>query len=136
MLSARQGKVVPLAVKLAPDLGEDELAAAAATVARHPVAAVIATNTTIYRSAVDGLPHAQEKGGLSGAPLREKSTRMVAALRRLLPGPVAIIGAGGIFTAEDAREKIRAGADLVQVYTGLVYRGPGLVRELVEGLAE
>ena len=136
VLSARQGKVVPLAVKLAPDLGEDELAAAAATVARHPVAAVIATNTTIDRSAVDGLPHAQEKGGLSGAPLREKSTRMVAALRRLLPGPVAIIGAGGIFTAEDAREKIRAGADLVQVYTGLVYRGPGLVRELVEGLAE
>lgn len=136
LLSASQGKIVPLAVKLAPDLGEDELAAAAATVARHPVAAVIATNTTIDRSAVAGLPHAEEKGGLSGAPLRERSTRMVAALRRLLPGSVSIIGAGGIFTADDAREKIRAGADLVQVYTGLVYRGPGLVRELVEGLAE
>jgi dihydroorotate dehydrogenase len=135
-LSAAQGRFVPLAVKLAPDLGEDDLAAAAATVARHPVAAVIATNTTIERTAVAGLPHASEKGGLSGAPLRERSTRMVASLRRALPDSVAIIGVGGIFSAEDAREKIRAGADLVQVYTGLVYRGPGLVRELVEGLAE
>lgn len=135
-LSATHGKVVPLAVKLAPDLGEAELSAAAATVARHPVSAVIATNTTVERAAVAGLPHASEKGGLSGAPLRDRSTRMVATLRRLLPASVAIIGVGGIFNAEDAREKIRAGADLVQVYTGLVYRGPGLVRELVKGLAE
>lgn len=135
-LAAEHGKVVPLAVKLAPDLGEDDLAAAAATLTRHPVAAVIATNTTIERSAVGGLPHAQEKGGLSGAPLRERSTRMVAALRQLLPSSVAIIGVGGISSAADAREKIRAGAELVQVYTGLVYRGPGLVRELVKGLAE
>ena len=134
-LAGEHGKVVPLAVKLAPDLGEEDLAAAAGTVARHPVAAVIAGNTTLDRGGVEGLPHAQEKGGLSGAPLRERSTRMVAALRQLLPSSTAIIGVGGISSAADAREKIRAGADLVQVYTGLVYRGPGLVRELVKGLA-
>jgi dihydroorotate dehydrogenase len=135
-LAAEHGKVVPLALKLAPDLGAEDLAAAAATVARHPVAAVIATNTTIERSAVAGLPHGQERGGLSGAPLRKQSTHMVEALRQLLPASVAIIGVGGIFSAVDAREKIRAGADLVQIYTGLVYRGPGLVREIAAGLAE
>jgi dihydroorotate dehydrogenase len=135
-LAAEHGKVVPLALKLAPDLGTEDLAAAAATVACHPVAAVIATNTTIERSAVAGLPHGQEKGGLSGAPLRKQSTHMVQALRQLLPASVAIIGVGGIFSAADAREKIRAGADLVQIYTGLVYRGPGLVREIAGGLAE
>ena len=135
-LAAEHGKVVPLALKLAPDLGAEGLAAAAATVARHPVAAVIATNTTIERSAVAGLPHGQERGGLSGAPLRKQSTDMVEALRQLLPASVAIIGVGGISSAADAREKIRAGADLVQIYTGLVYRGPGLVREIARGLAE
>ena len=135
-LAAEHGKVVPLALKLAPDLGAAELAAAAATVARHPVAAVIATNTTVERSAVAGLPHGQERGGLSGVPLRKQSTRMVEVLRQLLPAHVAIIGVGGIFSAADAREKIRAGADLVQIYTGLVYRGPGLVRELAAGLAD
>ncbi len=134
-LAAEHGKVVPLAVKLAPDLGAEDLAAAAATVARYPVAAVIATNTTVERSAVAGLPQGQEKGGLSGAPLREQSTRAVKALRQLLPASVAIIGVGGILGAADAREKIRAGADLVQIYTGLVYRGPGLVREIAGGLA-
>lgn len=134
-LAAEHGKVVPLAVKLAPDLGAEDLAAAAATVARYPVAAVIATNTTVERSAVAGLTSGQEKGGLSGAPLREQSTRVVKALRQLLPASVAIIGVGGILGAADAREKIRAGADLVQIYTGLVYRGPGLVREIAGGLA-
>ena len=135
-LAAEHGKVVPVALKLAPDLGAAELAAAAATVARHPVAAVIATNTTVERSAVAGLPHGQERGGLSGVPLRKQSTRMVEVLRQLLPAHVAIIGVGGIFSAADAQEKIRAGADLVQIYTGLVYRGPGLVRELAAGLAD
>jgi len=126
---------VPLAVKLAPDLSDAELAAAAEAIAKHDVSAVIATNTTTGRAAVHGLPHADEKGGLSGAPLREVSTRMISELRRLLPTNIAIIGVGGIFGVEDARTKLRAGADLVQVYTGLVYRGPGLVRELVAGLA-
>lgn len=134
-LAAKHGKFVPLAVKLAPDLGDDELGSAAECVARHPVAAVIATNTTTDHAAVAGLPHGEENGGLSGLPLREVSTRIIGVLRRLLPERIAIIGVGGIFCAEDAREKIRAGADLVQIYTGLVYRGPGLVRELTAGLA-
>jgi dihydroorotate dehydrogenase len=133
-LAAQGGKVVPLAVKLAPDLGEDDLVAAAECIARHPVAAVIVSNTTTDRGAVNGLPHAAEAGGLSGAPLREVSTRMIGTLRGLLPRRVALIGVGGVFTAEDAKEKIQAGADLVQIYTGLVYRGPGLVREVVTGL--
>lgn len=135
-LAAVHGKSVPLAVKLAPDLGDAELAAAAEAIAKHDVSAVIATNTTTDRAVVQGLPHADEKGGLSGAPLREVSTRMISELRYLLPAKIAIIGVGGIFGAEDARAKLRAGADLVQVYTGLVYRGPGLVRELVAGLAD
>lgn len=135
-LTERHGKSVPLAVKLSPDLGADELAAAAGTVARHPVAAVIATNTTTDRVAVAGEHHAGESGGLSGLPLREVSTRMIGVLRSQLPASIAIIGVGGILCAEDAREKILAGADLVQIYTGLVYRGPGLVRDLVEGLAD
>ena len=135
-LVTAHGKSVPLAVKLAPDLGHAELAAAAEAIAKHDVSAVIATNTTTDRAVVQGLPHADEKGGLSGAPLREVSTRMISELRYLLPAKIAIIGVGGIFGAEDARAKLRAGADLVQVYTGLVYRGPGLVRELVAGLAD
>jgi dihydroorotate dehydrogenase len=133
-LTAVHGKGVPLAVKLAPDLGDEGLAAAAACVARHPVAAVIATNTTTARDAVAGLRHGAEAGGLSGRPLRERSTHVIAALRGLLPARVSIIGVGGIFSAEDAQEKLQAGADLVQLYTGLVYRGPGLVREVVAGL--
>ena len=133
-LVPEHGKTVPLAVKLAPDLSEEQLAAAAACVGRHAVAAVIATNTTTERAAVAGLPQAEQAGGLSGLPLREVSTRMIGALRGMLPARVAIIGVGGIFCPEDARAKLRAGADLVQIYTGLVYRGPGLVREVVGGL--
>ena len=135
-LADRHGKRVPLAVKLAPDLGADDLAQAARAISGHAVAAVIATNTTTDHASVAGLPHSGERGGLSGTPLAEASTRVLAALRELLPAHVALIGVGGISSAADAREKIKAGADLVQVYTGLVYRGPGLVRELVSGLAE
>ena len=135
-LADRHGKRVPLAVKLAPDLGADDLAEAARAISGHAVAAVIATNTTTDHASVAGLPHSGERGGLSGTPLAEASTRVLAALRELLPAHVALIGVGGISSAADAREKIKAGADLVQIYTGLVYRGPGLVRELVSGLAE
>ena len=135
-LASEHGKRVPLAVKLAPDLGADDLAEAARVISGHAVAAVIATNTTTDHTSVAGLPHSGERGGLSGTPLAKASTRVLAALRELLPAHVALIGVGGISSAADAREKIKAGADLVQVYTGLVYRGPGLVRELVSGLAE
>jgi len=96
---------------------------------------VIATNTTIARNAVKGLPHAEEAGGLSGAPVREASDRVVRALRNALGTAFPIIGVGGVMNAEDARAKIAAGADLVQVYTGFIYRGPGLVPEIARAVS-
>jgi dihydroorotate dehydrogenase len=104
-------------------------------VLRHKMDGVIATNTTIRREAVTGLPHAEEAGGLSGQPVREGSTRVIRALRGLLGDAVPIIGVGGILAGEHAREKIGAGAQLVQLYTGLIYRGPGLVAECARALA-
>jgi dihydroorotate dehydrogenase len=126
---------VPLAVKIAPDLDDDAIGAIADTLVAHDVDAVIATNTTLSRDGVAGLRHADEQGGLSGAPLRARSTAVVARLGKALAGKLPIIGVGGILSADDAREKITAGASLVQVYTGLIYRGPGLVREIVDALA-
>jgi dihydroorotate dehydrogenase len=103
--------------------------------AHHRCDGVIATNTTIARDAVAGLPHADESGGLSGSPLRKRSTAVIRILAKALDGALPIIGVGGILSAEDAREKVAAGASLVQIYTGLVYRGPGLVAECAEALA-
>jgi len=125
---------VPVAVKLAPDLDEAAIEAAAAALLRHRVDAVIATNTTLSRDGVEGLPFANEAGGLSGAPVKAKATHVLSRLQAHLGDGVPLIGVGGILGAGDAKEKIGAGASLVQVYTGLVYRGPGLVRELVEAL--
>jgi dihydroorotate dehydrogenase len=133
-LADAHGRAVPIAVKIAPDLDDGQIGAIAGLLRRHRVEAVIATNTTTVRDGVAGLPHAAEAGGLSGAPLRERSTRVVAALARALRGEIPVIGAGGILCAADAREKLAAGASLVQLYTGLVYRGPGLVRECVAAL--
>jgi dihydroorotate dehydrogenase len=126
---------VPLAVKIAPDLDDEQIAAIARLVERHGIDAVIATNTTVSRKGVEGLPHAEEAGGLSGAPVRAASTAVVRKVANALGGRVPVIGVGGILSATDAQEKLAAGAALVQVYTGLVYRGPGLVREIVRGLA-
>jgi dihydroorotate dehydrogenase len=126
---------VPLAVKIAPDLDDEQIAAIARLVEQHGIDAVIATNTTVSRKGVEGLPHAEEAGGLSGAPVRTPSTAVVRKIASALGGRVPVIGVGGILSAADAREKLAAGASLVQVYTGLVYRGPGLVREIVRGLA-
>ncbi len=126
---------VPLAVKIAPDLDDEQIAAIARLVERHDIDAVIATNTTVSRAGVEGLPHADEPGGLSGAPVRAQSTAIVRKLARALGGDVPVIGVGGILGPADAREKLGAGAALVQVYTGLVYRGPALVRDIVGGLA-
>jgi len=103
---------------------------------RLRIDAVIATNTTLARDAVQGMPHADEAGGLSGAPLRERSTAVVRLLAAALDGALPIIGVGGILCADDAREKIDAGATLVQLYTGLIYRGPELVAECVRALAK
>lgn len=128
-LQDAHGHRVPMAVKIAPDLADDELPRVADTLVAHDIDAVIATNTTLARDAVAGLPHAQETGGLSGAPLRERATAVIALLAGHLQGQLPIIGVGGIMRGEDAAEKISAGATLVQVYTGLIYRGPALVGE-------
>lgn len=126
-LADRHGRRVPLFVKIAPDLEEAQIRVIADALQRHGMDGVIATNTTIARDGVVGLPHAQETGGLSGAPVLAASNRVIAQLRAALGPAFPIIGVGGILTAADAVAKIRAGADLVQIYTGLVYRGPALV---------
>jgi dihydroorotate dehydrogenase len=100
----------------------------------HRIDGVIATNTTTSREGVSGLVHSEEAGGLSGAPLRNKATAVIRALHARLGDAVPIIGVGGILTGRDAQEKIEAGAKLVQIYTGLIYRGPALVREILETL--
>jgi dihydroorotate dehydrogenase len=134
-LAQRTGRRVPLAVKIAPDLDDDGVQAIARLLVRLRIDAVIATNTTLARESVRGMPHADEAGGLSGAPLRERSTTVVRLLAAALDGALPIIGVGGILCADDAREKIDAGATLVQLYTGLIYRGPALVAECVRALA-
>jgi dihydroorotate dehydrogenase len=130
-LADRLGKRLPLALKVAPDLDDDALRAIAALVVRARVDAVIATNTTIARDDVRGVRHASEAGGLSGAPLRLRALAAVSVLAKALDGAVPVIGVGGIMSGEDARERIAAGAALIQLYTGLVYRGPDLVAECV-----
>jgi dihydroorotate dehydrogenase len=134
-LAQAHGRYVPLAIKIAPDLADDALRGIARLLAAKKVDAVIATNTTIARDAVAGLPHASEAGGLSGAPLRARATAVVRVLAEELQGALPIIGVGGIESGEHAREKIAAGATLVQVYTGLVYRGPALIAECVRASA-
>jgi dihydroorotate dehydrogenase len=128
-LADQHGKRVPLAVKIAPDLDDAELPRVADALVEHEVDAVIATNTTVARDAVAGLPHAEEAGGLSGAPLTTRSTEVVRQLARHLKGAMPVIGVGGIMCGADAVAKIAAGAALVQLYTGIIYRGPTLVGE-------
>ncbi len=134
-LADEHGRRVPLAVKVAPDLDDDAVAVIAEVVSRHRMDAVIATNTTITRGGVEGLKHAEETGGLSGAPLKQKSDQVLAAFRALLPEEIALIGVGGITRGEDAVDKLELGADLVQFYTGMVYRGPELVSECLQAIA-
>ena len=129
-LANRHGKRVPLVLKVAPDLQQDEIQSIADSVLRHGVEGLIATNTSISRQGVEGLRHANEAGGLSGAPIRERSTRVLRGFAAVLPGKT-LIGTGGILSGGDAAEKFAAGASLVQLYTGLIYRGPGLVSECV-----
>lgn len=129
------GRMVPVLLKIAPDLDDAQIARVASRLIRYDIDGVIATNTTIARDAVQGLKHADETGGLSGAPVREASNRVIRALRQALPPRYPIIGVGGIMTPADALAKIEAGADLVQIYTGLIYEGPGLVRDCARALA-
>ncbi len=135
-LAQRHGRHVPIVVKIAPDLTDDAIRDIARLLAMHRCDGVIATNTTISREGVTGLPHADEAGGLSGAPMRERSTAVIRVLARALDGALPIIGVGGILSGKDAREKVAAGASLVQIYTGLIYRGPELVEECVNELAQ
>ena len=134
-LAAQHGRQVPMFLKIAPDLDETQVGVIAATLKKHGLDGVIATNTTLAREAVAGLPHAQEAGGLSGRPVFEASNRVIAQLRAALGPGFPIIGVGGVLSGEDARAKIAAGADLVQLYTGLIYRGPELVAEAARALA-
>ena len=134
-LAERHARRVPLVVKVAPDLDDEDIPGMAKVIARQNFDGVIATNTTIARDAVAGLPHADETGGLSGAPLLERADEVLARFRDELPRGIALIGTGGITRGEDAARKLRLGADLVQFYTGFVYRGPELVAECARAAA-
>jgi len=129
------GRALPLAVKIAPDLADDAVRAIARVLVTRRVDAAIATNTTIARDAVATLPHGHEAGGLSGRPVFARSNEVLGVLTRALDGALPVIGVGGVFSGDDARAKIASGAALVQLYTGLIYRGPGLVAECVKALA-
>lgn len=130
-LAQQHGRHVPVALKIAPDLDDAQITDIADALKRHRIDGVIATNTTLDRAKVRGLPHADEAGGLSGAPLFEISTKVVRKLAAALAGEVPIIAAGGVVDGAKAKAKLDAGAQLVQIYSGLVYRGPGLVKDCV-----
>jgi dihydroorotate dehydrogenase len=133
-LADMHGKYTPVALKIAPDLEPEQVVEIAELLLKHQVDGVIATNTTLSRVGVEGLPHAAEAGGLSGAPVRERSTGVIRQLSKLLGDAIPIIGVGGILSGQDALEKMNAGASLVQLYSGLIYRGPALVTEVASAL--
>ena len=133
-LAQRHGQVKPLAVKVAPDLDDEQIASVAAIALRHSIDALIATNTTIARDAIAGHRHELQAGGLSGRPVFARSTQVLAKLAASLGGRIPLIGVGGILSGADARAKMDAGASLVQVYTGFIYRGPELIAEARRGL--
>lgn len=135
-LSESTGHYVPLAVKVAPDLSSEEIAGISDCLVNNNIDALIATNTTLSRDAVQGMQHGEETGGLSGAPVTQKSTEVIAEFAKQLKGVMPIIGVGGIFNAADARDKINAGASLIQVYSGLIYQGPALITECVAALSD
>lgn len=132
-LAAEHQRYVPIAVKIAPDMAEDDVRDVAKAFLAAGIDGVIATNTTISREKVAGLRHGDEAGGLSGAPVRQAATAVVEILADELAGQLPIIGVGGISSGEAAQEKLAAGASLVQVYTGFIYRGPALIRDAVAG---
>lgn len=133
-LTEEYGHYKPIALKIAPDLDETQVNEIADLLLQYQFDGVIATNTTLSRTAVEGLPHADEKGGLSGAPVKDLSTQVIKQLSQRLDGNLPIIGVGGILSGADAVEKIAAGADLVQVYSGLIYQGPKLIHSVCQSL--
>ena len=136
VLAEQHGRYVPIALKIAPDLADEAIDAIARLLLSHRLDAVIATNTTISRPGLETEPLARESGGLSGAPLRARSTHVIRRLHATLDGRIPIIGAGGVFCAADAWEKLMAGAELIQIYSALIFHGPGIVRRIVAGLAD
>ena len=135
-LSDQHQKRVPVFLKIAPDLDDDQIAVIAASLLKHQMDGVIATNTTLSRDAVKGMQHGDEAGGLSGAPVLAGSNRVIRLLRQHLGAQFPIIGVGGILSGYDAVSKIEAGADVVQIYTGLIYKGPALVHEVAKALQQ
>lgn len=135
LLQQATGKFVPLLVKIAPDMDEGDIAQVAGVLIQEGMDGVIATNTTISRIGVEDYENGQETGGLSGLPVRDKSTWVIRTLNTCLGGKLPIIGVGGIFDAASAADKIRAGASLVQVYSGFIYEGPALVQAAAQGIA-
>ncbi len=135
-LAKEHQRYVPMLVKIAPDVSNDQIETIAGVLTRLKIDGLIATNTTLNRTAVTGHPHAAEAGGLSGAPVFDMSNQVIAAFRQAMPSSYPIIGVGGILSGANAVDKIRAGADLVQIYTGLIYRGPALVGEAARAVAE
>ncbi len=133
-LEEQYGKYVPLALKIAPDMAEDDIRQVAETLMQVGIDGVIATNTTIARSGVEGVEYGDEKGGLSGAPLSDRSVEVIRSLSAALQGKIPIIGVGGIMDGPTAAQKIAAGASLIQVYTGFIYRGPSLISEANEAI--
>ncbi|PKO51278.1 MAG: dihydroorotate dehydrogenase (quinone) [Betaproteobacteria bacterium HGW-Betaproteobacteria-20] len=133
-LAETHGKYVPITLKIAPDLEQEQINEIADLLMEHKIDGVIATNTTLARDMVQGMEHADEAGGLSGAPVRAKSTLVIQQLSQRLQGELPIIGVGGILSGADAVEKIAAGADLVQIYSGLIYKGPKLVHDICRAL--
>ncbi|EGR2797851.1 quinone-dependent dihydroorotate dehydrogenase [Vibrio navarrensis] len=133
-LAEKYSKYVPLTLKIAPDLTDEEIKQICQSLIKNKIDGVIATNTTLDRSIVEGMKYANEAGGLSGRPLQSRSTEVVRLLHQELQGDIPIIGVGGIDSFVAAKEKMMAGANLVQVYSGFIYHGPGLVRDIVKNL--
>ena len=134
ILADKYGKYIPLTVRIAPDLNEEEVKSIAKSLIDNGIDGVIATNTTLSREGVEHLEFGGEQGGLSGQPVKEKSTQVIKILSEALDNKLPIIGVGGIASSDDANEKLAAGASLVQVYTGFIYQGPPLVKDIVNGL--
>ena len=133
-LADQHKRYVPIALKIAPDIDSEQIQTIAHALLRHKMDGVIATNTTVNRDAVKNMKHAEETGGLSGSPVFESSNVVIRGLKKELGEAVPIIGVGGILSGEDAQTKINAGASLVQLYTGLIYRGPALIKECAAAL--
>jgi len=134
-LRAHHNRYVPLAVKIAPDLAEDEIAQVCASFLDYEIDGIIATNTTVSRVGVEASPYGNEAGGLSGAPLTDKSTAVIRSIKQIVGDALPIVGVGGIMTSQDAIQKIQAGADLLQLYTGFIYQGPELITQILSSLA-